>query len=110
MRVIGFALGDGNYTAYGPRGLSPYPAASPPLGSVEDVFRASGLPRFALDLRDVSRAPASAWLAAPHDFRSIGAMAMDSGFNPARVAAQYDAVIYFDHTTASAVLRNQIRP
>ena len=110
MRVIGFALGDGEYTAVGPRGLTSYPAVPPEPGSVENVFRATGFPRFALDLRGVSTTPAAAWLAAPHDFRSIGAMATDNGFSPTRVAALYDALIYFDHTKASAELRGRVVP
>ena len=41
-----------------------------------------GLPRFALDLRGVSGHPDADWLAASHDFRSIGAMAVDGAFSP----------------------------
>lgn len=104
MRVIGFSLGDGDFTAVGPRGLSSYPAATPQPGSLEDVFRATGIPRFALDLRGVATTPDAAFLAAPHDFRSIGAMATDTQFSAARLASQFDVVIYFDHTTASARL------
>ena len=42
-----------------------------------------------------------AFLAEPHGFRSIGALATDNQFAPTRLATQFDVVIYFDHTTAS---------
>jgi len=109
MRVVGFAMGEGEYTATGPRGLSVYPAAAPPAGSLETVFRATGIPRFALDLRDAARSPASAFLGATHDFRSIGAVALDNAFAPARLASQFDVIIYFDHTKASAELAPSFR-
>jgi erythromycin esterase len=97
-RPVGFAFGEGEYTAVGPRGLASYAAAPPPPGSVEAALRATGLPRLALDLRDAGREQASAWLRQPHDFRSIGAVAVDSGFSPTAVAKDYDLLIYFDRT------------
>ena len=104
MRVMGFALGDGSFTATGPRGLASYPAAPPEPGTYEEVFRGTGIPRFALDLRGVAANRESAFLAAPHAFRSVGAMATDSQFSATRLASQFDVVIYFDHTTPSARL------
>jgi erythromycin esterase len=104
MRVIGFALGDGAFTAVGPRGLSAYPAAPPEPGTLEEVFRATGLPRFALDLRGTSNTPDAAFLSAPHNFRSIGANASDNQFFPTNLAKQFDVVIYFDHTKPSVRL------
>ncbi len=35
-------------------GLSEHELVEPPQGSTEDVFRRAGLPRFVLDLRDVT--------------------------------------------------------
>lgn len=110
MRVIGFSLGDGDFTAVGPRGLSSYPAAAPQPGTLEEVFRATGIPRFALDLRGVAGKPDAAFLAASHDFRSIGAMATDNQFSGTALASQFDVVIYFDHTTPSARIASQPRP
>ena len=110
MRVIGFSLGDGDYTAVGPRGLAPYPAATPEAGTLEEVFRATGIPRFALDVRGAGKSPDAAFLAASHSFRSIGAMATDNQFFPTNVASRFDVVIYFDHTKASARLPAQPRP
>jgi erythromycin esterase len=110
MRVIGFALGDGDFTAVGPRGLAAYPSAPPDPGTLEDVFRATGIPRFALDLRRAGDRPESAFLAASHDFRSIGAMATDSQFFPTHLANDFDVVIYFDHTTPSVRIQKPIQP
>lgn len=107
MRVIGFSLGDGDYTAVGPRGLAAYPAAPPEPGTLEEVFRATGIPRFALDLRGADKTTDAAFLAASHSFRSIGAVAMDNQFSPTNVASRFDVVIYFDHTKASARLPAQ---
>ena len=104
IRVIGFSLGDGNFTAMGPRGLNTYPAAAPEAGTYEEVFRATGIPRFALDLRGVAAKPESRFLAEPHEFRSIGSMATDNQFFASSLASQFDAVIFFDHTNASARL------
>jgi erythromycin esterase-like protein len=104
MRVIGFSLGDGEFTATGPRGLASYPAAPPEAGTLEEAFRATGIPCFALDLRGVASKRESAFLSEPHDFRSIGSVATDNQFSKARLASQFDVVIYFDHTKASTRL------
>jgi len=110
MRVIGFTLGDGDYTAVGPRGLSSYPATPPESGSLEEVFRKTGIPRFALDLRGAAGSRESAFLTEPHVFRSIGAVATDEQFAPASLATQFDVVIYFDHTKASSRLPTGPQP
>jgi erythromycin esterase len=101
MRVVGFALGDGAYTASGPRGWTTYPAESPPPGSVESVMRATGIPRFALDLRAASHDARGRWLLEPHDFRAIGAMATDRTFTPTPVATRFDLLVYLDQTSAT---------
>ena len=101
MRVVGFALGEGHYTAVGPRGLATYAAEAPLPGSVESVLRATGIPRLALDLRLAANSPDARWLAEPHDFRSIGSMALDRAFTPTPVARRFDVLVYFDQTTAT---------
>jgi erythromycin esterase len=107
LRTVGFAFGDGDYTAMGPRGLTSYPAEPPPLGSVEAVLRATGLPRLALDLRAAKASPDGAWLAARHDFRGIGAVAQERAFVPTPVAERYDLLIYLDHTTPTQLLNSR---
>jgi erythromycin esterase len=110
MRIIGFSLGEGDFTAVGPRGLASYPAATPQPGTLEEVFRATRIPRFALDLRGVADRHESAFLAASHDFRSIGSMATDNQFFATSLASQFDVVIYFDHTRPSARIMSQPPP
>jgi erythromycin esterase len=106
MRVVGFALGEGEYTAVGPRGLATYPAEAPPPGSVESVLRATGIPRLALDLRLAASSQEGRWLAEPHDFRSIGSMALDRAFVPTPVAKRFDVLVYLDQTTATKRMSN----
>ncbi|HEX6903722.1 MAG TPA: erythromycin esterase family protein [Thermoanaerobaculia bacterium] len=106
MVVLGFALGEGRYTAVGPAGLAAHDATPPVASSVESLFRATGLPRFILDLRNLpADSPAAPWLAQSRPFRSIGAMAVQCAFTPTAVASDYDGVIYIDKTMASVLLR-----
>lgn len=105
--VIGFAAGEGHYTAIVRKnGLrSDNRLKSPIKHSYEEYFRASGLPSFILDLRKASKdEQGSGWLQRPHSFRSIGALAMDSQFASTDLCNLYDAIIYFDKTTASRSL------
>ncbi|MEO8562495.1 MAG: erythromycin esterase family protein [bacterium] len=104
LRIVGTAFGEGTYVSNGARGLTAYPADPPAPGSVESAFRAAGLRLAALDLRGASRSAASRWLTQPHDLRIIGTMATDNAFAPARVAGDYDIMIYVDRTRASTLL------
>jgi erythromycin esterase len=103
MVVIGFGAGEGTYTAIrqgqgltGENELKP-----PPDGSLEKTLREARLKTVALDLRPSAAEPAAKWLARPHLFRSIGALAMDNQFQPRIVPAEFDVLIYIDKTTAS---------
>ena len=104
LRVIGMVFGEGTYVSNGARGLTAYPADTPPPGSVESVLRSTGLPIFALDLRSAARTPAARWLTEPHDLRIIGTMANDNAFAPQRAASDYDMLIYVDRASASTLL------
>ena len=108
MRTVGFAFGDGDYTAFGARGLASYPAGPPAPGSVESALRAAGIPRFALDLRAARGSSGGAWLSDVHDMRSIGAVARDQPFAPTPVAKWFDVLIYLDHTTATRLMPNVV--
>jgi erythromycin esterase-like protein len=108
--VIGFAAGEGRYTAMVKgKGLRSDNHLAPPVkNSYEEYFRASGLPIFVLDLRSSREGdPGSGWLTRAHPFRSIGALAMDQQFMSADIRGLYDAIIYLDRTTASRTLRRQ---
>jgi erythromycin esterase len=106
--VIGFATGEGQYTAVvrGKGLASDNQLQSPPNGSYEEYFRACGISRFILDLRRaVENDAGSRWLTRPTAFRSIGAVAMDEQFGlPTNLRKQFDALIYLDKTTASRLL------
>jgi len=109
-RPFGFAFGEGDYTAIGPRGLAAYPAPPPAPGSVESVLRGMGTPRLVLDLRAAARERDGAWLAEPHLFRSVGALASDAQFTDVPVAARFDALVWFDRTTPSRTLPRAPQP
>ncbi len=105
--VIGFAAGEGQYTAVVPnKGLrSDNLLQAPSDGSYESYFRACGVPSFLLDLRQAAKEdPGSAWLMRSRSFRSVGALAMDQQFGSANLPELFDVMIYFDQTTASRLL------
>jgi len=103
MLVVGFGTGEGKYTAIRPgTGLtSDNDLRTPPAGSLEKAFRDAGLKDFVLDLRPSATEPNAKWLARPHQFRSIGALAMDQQFGPVVAPVAYDVLVYIDKTTAS---------
>jgi erythromycin esterase len=103
--ILGFACHEGRYTAVKPgRGVVDDNLLQPSApGSLEQHLHATGLPRLVLDLRKASKdAAESSWLRRPHEFRSIGALAVDRQFFPIVVPDAYDVLIYFDKTRASA--------
>jgi erythromycin esterase-like protein len=105
--VVGFAAGEGRYTAVAPnKGLrSDNALQAPPESSYEAWFRASRIPSFYLDLRKATQDdPGSGWLRRSLSFRSIGALAMDEQFSPANPCDLFDVITYFDQTTASRLL------
>ena len=98
----------GTYRAVGSSGLGIYPALDSFPGSAEYMFHDTGTPQQILDLRRAKADdPASSWPLGDIEFRSIGAGEVD-GFNEfavtSRLAADYDGLIFFDQTTASAEL------
>lgn len=107
MVVFGFAFNEGNYTAVGKNGLGVYGTSSSQPGSIEFAFHKTGLLRFILDLRNISTSPLSNWLNNKLDIRSIGAMAMDYAFYNTIVPKEYDAIIYFEKTTPSTLLKTK---
>jgi erythromycin esterase len=111
-RPLGFALGEGRYMAVGIRGdeTRSWPAIPAPAGSVESALGATGLPIFALDLRATRGVADGKWLLEPHDFRSIGSGPVDDQFVTARVAAEFDFLIYVDRTTPSRILTGVTMP
>jgi len=107
MLVFGFAFHGGRYNAVAKEGgLKANDATPSAPGSLEWACHSTGIPRFVVDLRKAAAdSTASAWLAGPLPMRSIGAMAVEGGFYPTPVTKYYDALVYFDQTTPSALLR-----
>lgn len=110
--VIGFAAGEGTYTAIVQgKGLRSDNALSPPPAeSFEHYARQVELPIFAVDLRgaagdgDGAGNADGAWLRAPRPFRSIGAIVLESQFYAEALTKLYDVIIYIDKTSASRLL------
>ena len=103
MVIVGFGAGEGTYTAVKPgEGLrGDNELKESPAGSLEKAIREAGLGNVAIDLRASATEPSAKWLARPHLFRSIGALAMDNQFQPRNVPAEFDVLIYVDKTSAS---------
>lgn len=104
--VLGFATGQGTYMAVSDeRALASHSLAPPPPGSFEQVFLATGLPRFVLDLRRaVPGSTGSGFVFEERRFRSIGAVAADEQFHPLRLRESFDAVVWIEKTTAAVPL------
>jgi erythromycin esterase-like protein len=100
--AIAFATSQGEYQAIGSGRLGVHKLQTPPPGSIEAVMQRAGIPQFLLDLRNVGAgSPAATWLSQPHQFRSIGALAMDQQFAATDLRKLFDVVIYIDKTTAA---------
>lgn len=104
--VIGFAAHEGKYTAMARGiGLGTHRLQASEPGSIEYYGHQSGLPRLIIDLRRASKDdPASAWLTKDLQHRSIGALAHDASYS-AILPGEYDALIFFDDTSASTCFR-----
>ncbi len=103
MYVLGFAFGEGRYSAIG-RGFLPgiHEALPPVPGSLETFLGAAGIPRFILDLRP-GHLPGK-WFDEPRNFRSIGSAAVRCAFYPIVAADHYDGLIWIDPTNPSQLL------
>jgi erythromycin esterase len=113
VRVFGFTTAQGEYSAFstwardtrtrqsGVFRIAPVP---PPAGSVAAELFSLAAPLTIVELRGANDAPAGRWLAEPRPFLSIGGRAVDYGYHPARVAREYDALIYVPSTTAARPL------
>jgi len=109
--VFGFAFGTGSFQARNSSGdnrLRDFVAPPPPPGSLDETFHRTGMPLFAVNLRDLPREGVyGKWLRAEHVTRSAG-----SGFsddpeettwfnNKTAIHESYDAIIYVDSTSAA---------
>lgn len=107
MVVLGFAFNQGSFQAIEMgKGLHDFNVPPAPPGSLDATFAATGIPLFALDLRDAPKSgPVANWLKMPHKSRSIGAVYSEDS------AAQYlmdlnapqsfDVILFVEKTTAA---------
>jgi erythromycin esterase len=106
MVVFGFAFNQGSFQAVGSARLKSHTVPPAPEGSLDATLAASGIPLFALDLRQAPKSgPVAEWLKAPHKTRSIGAMYPDGepfALMADQVAPEnYDAILFVEKTTAA---------
>ena len=107
MVVFGFAFNQGSFQAVeSGKGLRNFTVAPAPTGSLDSTLAASGIPLFALDLRNAPKnGPVADWLNQPQATRSIGAVYSEdstgSYFANSRVTDCYDAMLFVEKTTAA---------
>jgi erythromycin esterase len=74
-------------------------------GSAEYIFHSTGMPLFFLDMRNSwNEDPEPGWMRDEIELRNIGAGVADGFWITARLARDYDALVFFDRTTPSVLL------
>ena len=107
MVVFGFAFNQGSFRALEQTsGFRDFTVPPAPAGSLDATLAATGIPLFALDLRDAPKSgPVAAWLSESHKTRSIGSMY--SGDLAAqflfelKAPQSFDAMLFVEKTTAA---------
>ena len=107
MVVFGFAFNQGSFQAIErDKGLRDFTIPPAPDGSLDATLAATGIPLFAIDLREAPKNSAVAtWLSQPHKSRNIGAMYSNDMDNQFLVdvpaSASFDALLFVEKTTAA---------
>jgi len=104
---IGFAFYEGQYTARGGEGfkLGVFDARLPKPGSLEWIMHKTGFEMFIIDLRMEPGQLKPYWLTKQFDFRAIGSVVQyPTEFFPKIITEEFDALIYFDQTSPTALL------
>ena len=108
MVVFGFAFNQGSFQAMtqGGGGLQNHTVPPAPPGSLDATLAASGIPLFALDLRQAPKSgPVADWLNQSHKTRSIGALyPADDPFalmEDQVVPENFNAILFVEKTTAA---------
>lgn len=89
-----------------------------PVGSLEAVLAAAGIPLFAVDLRTADRLPVIDWLKSPQSFRNIGSIYSEdqaSRLQEQPPAEAFDIIICIEatsptHGLPSPVLPDSVKP
>jgi erythromycin esterase len=106
MVVCGFSFGEGSFQALQRgKGLRQFTVGPAAAGSLDAALAATGIPLFAVDLRNAPTGGAVGdWLNARQPMRSIGAIYNESlpdAFVGAVNPHSFDVMIFVKHTTAS---------
>jgi hypothetical protein len=108
MVVFGFAFNQGSFQAMaqGGGGLKDHTVPPAPAGSLDATLAASGIPLFALDLRQAPKSgPVTEWLNDHHKTRSIGALYPEGdpfAFMRDQVAPEnFNVILFVEKTTAA---------
>jgi erythromycin esterase len=113
VRVFGFTTAQGEYGAASTwardartrtNGVFPIAPVPPPAGGVAAELFALDAPLLMVDLRGAGETAEGAWLMEPRPFLSIGGRAVDYGYDPTRLALDFDALLYVRTTTAARPL------
>lgn len=108
--VVGLGFGQGGLQAmplpFGSGGLREFTTPPPPPGSLDGTFAATGLPLFALELRELPReGPAAEYFAHPHAMKGIGSHYSEAMLplqsQAPRLPGEYDFLIFVARTTAA---------
>jgi erythromycin esterase-like protein len=108
MVVFGFAFNQGSFQAMaqGGGGLKDHTVPPAPAGSLDATLAASGVPLFALDLRQAPKSgPVAEWLNAPHKTRGIGSMYPEGEpfalISDLVAPESFDAILFVEKVTAA---------
>ncbi|HEX6177074.1 MAG TPA: erythromycin esterase family protein, partial [Thermoanaerobaculia bacterium] len=112
MVIFGFVFDQGSFNAVPlPGGGGPKPHSVPQwpgTGGVEEMFQKTALPRFILDLRNIESTSAKNYFNIARTVWTIGAAfngntSLDVYREPLVLPRAYDAIIWFEQTTPSAL-------
>jgi len=107
MVVVGFAFNQGSFQAIErDKGLRDFTVGPAPVGSLDATLAATGIPLFAVDLRQAPKNGAvETWLSQPHKSRNIGALFGDDMDNrflmDVPASKSFDVILFVERTTAA---------
>lgn len=103
---VGFAFHEGEYSAFGSRGLNSYTAQTSYPSTFEYFFHLTGLDAFILDLRKIDPSdPNASWLFKTLNFRKTGAAKSFGDFSPSSLINEFDILIFIKKSSASKLRR-----
>jgi erythromycin esterase-like protein len=107
MVNFGFAFNEGSFRAWEPgKSVHEFTVPPAPEGTLDHALAATGIPLFAVDLRNMpDGSPAAKWFAEAHKSRSIGAGFSDllepTLWSPGPVKSDFDVLLFVEKTSAS---------